>query len=398
MSLFLFYTLFAVVIQGLFALFEMAAVSFNKVRLQYYVSLGQRRAVWLNHLLQRPSRLFGTTLIGVNTALQIGSECSRQFYESIHLDPDWAPITQVLVVVIFGELVPMFGARRHSERLALFFVPLMMLMSKILSPLIWAFDNLSQGIHKILGKDKDVPLFLSREEVKMAFEESKQDELQPILEQMFQLKNWSAAQLMTSLSEVHILSSETTCSMMRHDLSVHYAPFALIYHRQPHNIVGIARLSDYLEFDENKRILEKARSPWFVTQETSVLELLKQFRRNNQSVAIILDLRGQACGLLTLDQILSEIFGEETGEALSSEPDLYVDRTLPGEMSVVEFNRQFQAHLRAEPGGTLSDLILAELGHSPVIGEQVQIGDFEFTIDELSLRGIRTVSVESHPI
>lgn len=397
MSHFLFYTLLAVVIQGLFALFEMAAVSFNKVRLQYYVSIGKRRAIWLNYLLQRPSRLFGTTLIGVNTALQIGSECARQFYESIHLDPDWAPITQVLIVVIFGELAPMFGARRHSERLALFFVPLMMLMSKLLSPIIWAFDTLSHFVHRALGKAKDVPLFLSREEVKMAFEEQEQEGIQPVLDQMFQLKNWAAAELMTPLSEVHMVSSDTTLLALRHELSVHYAPLIPIYHRQPQNIVGIARLSDYLQFDENKRILEKARSPWFVTQETSILELLKQFRRNNQSLAVILDAKGQACGLLTLDQILAEIFGEEAVEAASVEPSLYVDRTLSGEMSVIEFNRQFQANLVAQPGDTLSDLILEKLDHPPVIGEAVRLADFIFTVEELSLRAIRTVSVESAP-
>lgn len=395
MNHFLFYTLLSVVIQGFFALFEMAAVSFNKVRLQYYVSVGKRRAVWLNHLLQRPSRLFGTTLIGINTALQIGSECSRQFYESIHLDPDWAPLTQVIIVVIFGELAPMFGARRHSERLALFFVPVMMVISKILSPVIWCFDALSQFIHRALGKPKDVPLFLSREEVKMAFEEQEQEGIQPILEQMFQLKNWAAGQLMTPLTEVHMVSSDTTLLMLRHELSVHYAPLVPIYHRQPQNIVGIARLSDYLQFDETKKILEKARSPWFVTQETSILELLKQFRRNNQSLAVILDAKGQACGVLTLDQILAEIFGEEVIEGGSPEPALYINRTLSGEMSVIEFNRQFQAELTAAPGDTLSDLILAQLDHSPVIGENVRVADFVFTVKDLSLRGIRTVSVES---
>jgi CBS domain containing-hemolysin-like protein len=78
---YLFYTLLSIAIQGLFAFFEMACVSFNKVRLQYYVSLGTKRALWLNYLIQRPSRLFGTTLIGITTTLVVGSDCSRRFYE-----------------------------------------------------------------------------------------------------------------------------------------------------------------------------------------------------------------------------------------------------------------------------------------------------------------------------
>ena len=114
MKTYLFLTLLSVAVQALFAFFEMACVSFNKVRLQYYVSIRSRRAIWINYLLKRPSRLFGTTLIGITASLVVGSECSRRFYESIALDPDWAPLTQVPLVVIFGELAPMFAARRLS--------------------------------------------------------------------------------------------------------------------------------------------------------------------------------------------------------------------------------------------------------------------------------------------
>ncbi len=135
MNIYLVLSLLAIVIQGLFAFFEMACVSFNKVRLQYYVSIGTRRAIWLEYLLKRPSRLFGTTLIGITTSLVIGSECARRFYESMNLNPDWAPLTQVPLVVIFGELAPMFAARRHPEQSAMFCVPLMILLARILTNL-----------------------------------------------------------------------------------------------------------------------------------------------------------------------------------------------------------------------------------------------------------------------
>src|SRR5579862_3451905 len=109
-------SLISILIQGFFALFEMACVSFNKVRLQYFASLGKKRAIWLSELIQQPSRLFGTTLIGIASSLQIGSEFARKFYESIGFNPDFAPITQVFLVLIFGEMVPMFAARRHPEQ------------------------------------------------------------------------------------------------------------------------------------------------------------------------------------------------------------------------------------------------------------------------------------------
>ena len=75
------------VVQAFFAMLEMACVSFNKVRLQYYVSRQNKRAQWLSYLLHHPAFLFGTTLIGVNTALVVGSECARRFYVSIRTQP-----------------------------------------------------------------------------------------------------------------------------------------------------------------------------------------------------------------------------------------------------------------------------------------------------------------------
>lgn len=397
MSTYLLFTLLSIAVQGLFAFFEMACVSFNKVRLQYYVSLGTRRALWLNYLLKRPSRLFGTTLIGITASLMVGSECSRHFYESLNLDPDWAPITQVPLVVILGELAPMFAARRHPEQAAMFCVPVMIFLARLLTPITWTFDAVSRLIHKSMSNQKEVPLFLSREEVKMAFEEQEEgeDEFNAAVGQIFQLKNLTAGQLMIPLSKVQMAPSNATLAEVRHLLSVHYAPMIPIYHRFPHNIVAIAYLRNLLRLEETKKVIDAARSPWFVTRDTSILQLLQQFRRNNQNIAVILDPSGQATGILTLDQILAEIFGEETQAPVIEEATHYIERTLSGEMSVAEFNQQFDAELPVGSGDTLSDLILAELGHLPVKDEVVRISDFEFTIDEPTLLGIKTLSVRS---
>jgi CBS domain containing-hemolysin-like protein len=390
---YLFFSLLSIAIQGFFAFFEMACVSFNKVRLQYYTSIGTKRAIWLNYLLQRPSRLFGTTLIGITASLVIGSECSRRFYESLSLDPDWAPFTQIPLVVIFGELAPMFAARRYPEQSAIALVPLMIFLAKLFTPITWTFDILSKSIYRSMGKE--TPLFLSREEVRMAFEEKEgsQDEFNEAVGQIFQLRNFKAGQLMLPLSKVQMVPSTAQLSEVRHTLSVHYTPLLPIYHKTPQNIVGVVQLKDLIFLEEGKKILEVAHSPWFVTGETHVLQLLQQFRRNNQSLAVILDSMGQAIGILTLDQILSQIFGEELLQD-KDQVTHFIDRTLSGEMSVAEFNEKFEADLPDE-GQTLSELLLAQLGHPPARGESIAIGDLEFTIETPTLRGIKTFSVKN---
>jgi CBS domain containing-hemolysin-like protein len=231
----------------------------------------------------------------------------------------------------------------------------------------------------------------------MAFEEKEEskDEFNAAAGQIFQLKNLTAGQLMTPLAKVQMVPSHCTLTEARHLLSVHYAPMLPIYHRFAHNIVAIVYLRDLIRLDEAKRVIDASHSPWFVTRDTSILQLLQQFRRNNQSIAVILDPSGQAAGILTLNQILAGIFGqrqEDPSEGISSQ---YIDRTLPAEMSVSEFNKQFDAKLPEGKGDTLSDFLLMEFGYLPVKGESILIQDLEFTVDDLTLLGIKTVSVHS---
>lgn len=389
------FTLLAVVIQAIFCLFEMACVSFSKVRLQYYVALKKRRALWLNYLISRPSRLFGAALVGVNTALQVGSECSRRFYESIHLDPDWAPLSQFFIVIVFAELAPLFAARRHPEQIAMFLSPIMILLMRLLTPVILAFDALSRIVHRVMGKSEKIPLFLSREEVKMAFQE-KEDEFTILMGNIFQLKSLTAKELMTPSTKIHAVSSTATVADVRSLLSVHYSPFIPIYHRVLSNIVAITSLRNLFHLEDSRCALENARSPWFVTQDTSVLQILNQFRKNNQSVAVILDSQGHASGLLSLDQILMQILGGEAAKVESEEePSFHVHRTLSGEMLVSQFNREFHTEFPCMEGETLSEFLTRHLEHPPVKGEVIRMDPFVFTVLEPSLLGAKILSVET---
>jgi CBS domain containing-hemolysin-like protein len=394
--IFLGLTLFAIVVQGLFALFEMSILSLSRVRLQYFAALGKKRAVWLSLLLKSPTTFFGAILIGINGALQIGSECSRRFYEAINLDPGLAPISQVILVVIFGELVPMFVARRHPTQIALGLTPFIVVFSKILFPITWALSIVSSLIQRLFGSHKEIIPLFSREEVAIAFRQRQEgeDELYTLTEKIFQCKNRTAGELMTPLAGMLSAPISATVADVGELLSHRYEPVIAIYRGQKRHVLAIVHVRDLLLLGPKEPIFGKTKPPWFVTKETSLLEILEQFRRNNQSVAIVLDTSLQTCGILTLDQIISELFGKEA--AVSEVPSqLYIERTLSGEMLIHAFNLEFHAKL---PGGvedTLSDWIFTQLGHPPAIGETVLFDPFVFTVLEPTLRGVAFVSVRS---
>ncbi|MCB1136867.1 MAG: DUF21 domain-containing protein [Chlamydiia bacterium] len=404
----LFLTLFCLLFQSFFSMMEMACVSFNRVRLQYYVNQGEQRALWLNTLIQNPSRLFGTTLVGVNVALQIGSECSRLFYTAVNLPASIAPLTQVILVLVVAELAPMFAARRYAEHVAFIGIPVIYASSKILAPVTWSFGIISRGVNRLLGSHvAGERIFITREELQKVFEEdedessSSTDDYGTVVANIFSLRSKTAGQTMDPLSMLPMLPSSATVGQFR-DLLTHTQeyPCVPVYHRTRRNIVGIAFVRDLLRISDDTLLLEHLRSPWFLTRHTGILQVLKQFRQNKQSVAVVLSDKGAAIGLLTLDGIVSEVFGKLEASSAASviEPHghvRHVERSFSGSYLISAFNSQFDADIPCSEGDTVYGIMTQHLGHEPEEGETLRIGVYEFRVDESPLIGPKKISIRT---
>ena len=396
--------LLAIVVQAFYSMTEMACVSFNRVRLHYYVSKGDKRAILLSELLHNPSKLFGTTLIGVNVALFFGSECAREFHIAIGVDPDFAPLSQVFLVVIFSELAPMFAARGYAEHVAMLGIPLLYASTKILTPFTWVLGVITRLFSRKNGAESQI--FLTQEELQKILEEqeedqpyaSDKDQFNAITSNIFSLGKKNARQIMTPINRVVMMASGSTVEEARMVFAgskIHYLP---IYHNQIHNIVGIAFPRDLIRSPDQRKVRDDARMPWFVTETTLLTHLLKQFRSNNQELAVILDQQGSAIGTVTLDDVVEEILGKGAflvGRKNGSIRRVVVDRTFPGSLQVSEFNSQFDVVLDKEGELTLEQLIEKRLGHHPSVGESLFIYPFELTVKETTLRGIKSVSIVS---
>ncbi len=198
----------------------MAIVSFNKVRLQYYVAKGNQRALWINWLLHNPGRLLGTTLLGVNIAMQVGSECSRQLYQALDIGADFAPITQILLVLICAELAPIFAARRYSEHMAMLGVPLVYASAKIMTPLIWVISEVSRIANRlVVGEERQNRLFLSIDELLAVLEDESEDpevegdELNFLVRNIFSLRTKIASDIMEPIGQTRAI--QVSCTVGR---------------------------------------------------------------------------------------------------------------------------------------------------------------------------------------
>jgi CBS domain containing-hemolysin-like protein len=383
---------------------EMAFVSFNRVRLQYHISKGNRKALWLGSLIARPAYLFGTTLIGVNFFLQLGSELSRLLYVSLGLSANLALFSQIFFVVIFAELVPMFAARSHAEQTTMIGITPIYFLSKVLSPFIWVLNGVCRFIDWIFKTSSTHAHYLTREELQRAIEEGEDKQtgahlkgLDTLVQNIFEIKNKSPKELMRPLSEVTMAPYNSTAKEVKNILSHAYVPFLPLYYKTPENIFGILYARDLLRLEDDSLVREIARSPWFITEKNSVFQILKQFRWNNQHLAIVLDDNGQATGTLTLDQLIEEIFHNTTPVQSFKDlkPKIAIDRSFPIDIKVQTLNEELHLDLPNCGEDSLEDLMDHYLGHSPEKGESVLVGRYRLILENVPLLADKTIRIIS---
>lgn len=392
----------ALIIQGFFSMLEMALVTFNKLRLQYFVQRGDRHARWIYYLKNHPIKLFGTTLIGMHFAMQFGSECARRLYESMGINPNLSPILQTIIVLIFAELAPMFAAARSSEQVSLTGIPIIYAASVILSPLIWLFDKLCVIIHKIFRWTPYVKNYLTREELQIAIEEREEkkgeraQQFDYIVSNIFSLRAKTAIHLMQPFSAYSRLPSTCTVSDLRIHCFQYPSPYYLIVEREPENVIGIAYVRDFLQVPKDTLIRPYIKMPWFISENTPIMQIVKQFRGNNQRLAIVLDESGLAKGILSLQAIIEEIFQGEIDKESHKRPEMIIDKTFAGDTPIANIEKELGITIATKKDQTLEQLFLEHLDRHPLKGDVLYLEGIVLTVRQTSFLGKIQINIKSN--
>jgi magnesium and cobalt transporter len=169
------------------------------------------------------------------------------------------------------------------------------------------------------------------------------------------------------------------------------------------DIVGILLAKDLLRLTVEKRerfdIREFMRPALFVPESKRLNVLLREFRRNRNHMAIVVDEYGGVSGLVTIEDVIEQIVGEIDDE-YDVEDDQNIRRdaerqfTVRGVTRIAEFNEFFGAQLSEEQGfDTVAGLVMKQLGHLPRRGESASIDGFEFRVLRADRRRIEALRV-----
>jgi putative hemolysin len=395
-----------VLAEGFFSGSEIAVASADRHRLRAEARQGGKGASLALAMLERPTWLLGTCLIGANLATVCGATISAVLVARLlHLPEAWAVLFFWPLTLIFGELVPKALYQHHADRLAPLVVWPLRALSWTLTPALLLFERLSSSFGAGPGQARPAA---TREEIRLLLDAAHvggsgaedQDALRPadraLIRRVFQFTESVVEDAMKPLIEVVAVSTGTTLSQVARKMALSGHSRLPVYRDRVDQIVGVVLHQDVLASkDWTRPVGDSMRPCMFVPETKRVDALLIDMRRQRAHMAIAVDEYGGAVGIITIEDLLEEIVGEIQDES---------DRDMDAVRHTGE--KEWTATGRAEaddllqscgfvlPDGdyaTLAGYILATLGRVPRPGELVTAEDFVLTVTKASDRAIQEV-------
>ena len=418
-----------IIINGFFALSEMALVGSRKIRLKTLSEKGDRRARIALKLKESPSCFFSTvqigiTLVGIVIGVASGATLAHRlegFFAGVSfLEPYSSSLSMAAVIIlvtfltlIFGELAPKQLAIVNPERFARLTAPFMNLLQQMALPAVFVLSAATRMAVRLLGIKPSGKTVATEEDIRGLIKEAAlhgevEHSEKFLLERVFRLNDRQARAIMTDRSKIVSIdidapSEENLEIIMRNP----HARFPVV-RGELGKIIGAIKAKEYLGacLREKKPDLRAfLHQPLYVPETMHALNLLELFRRRSQMhLAIVVNEQGEPQGIITLNDILEAIVGELAESDMMAPEPAAVRRDdgswlLDGLMPIEEV----LAVLKMDPClveprtdiQNLADFVLCQMGTIPRMGEHFDWNGFRFEVVDLDGRRIDRILAKS---
>lgn len=418
-----------ILLNGFFAMVEMAVVSSRRVRLKTRADAGDRNAMAALRLAESPDRFFSTvqigiTLVGILTGAFGGATVAEKltayfstipavsaYSGAIALGLVVVPITYL--TLILGELVPKRLAFSYPEKLAGFSAPIMSALMWLALPVVKLLSLSTNTIIRILGLDPSEEPSVTEEEIRGIIAEGARTGVlehveKDMLERLIRLGDRQARAIMTHRSKVVWLDLDAPWE--ENIRKIKESPFSRfpVARGDLSNIVGVMKAKDLLaaRMDKECSILSDCiLQPLYVPETMRALRLLELFKRQLRlHLAVIIDEYGDVQGIVTLNDILEAIVGDIASEGETSEPGAVQRQDGSWLMdALLQMDEVFSIlglpKDEEEEGTqqTLAAFILRHLGEIPNAGNYIDRYNYRFEVVDMDGKRIDAVMVSLLP-
>lgn len=423
---------------GFFAAAEVALVSVRRSRLRALAEQKNTAAQTALNLLANPSRLLSVTQVGVTLAsLGLGWAGEDTVYHLLiallgpHVPANWIhPLHGLsfalafLIIsyahVVIGEVVPKNLALEKADRLATLVAPALLVFSRLTSPFIWVAEHTAVTVSRGIGlRGGHAGGGHSPEEIKFIVASSrseghlKQFE-EDAIEALLDLQDYSAREIMVPRNQIVSVPVDATLDQMLETIRKHQYSRLPVYEGGQEHIIGYVHYKDLIRIWEERknanqrkgpvrpfRLQRVLRKPLVIPETKQLNDLIDEFRTTHIHMAIVVDEFGTIAGLVTLEDVLEQIFGQ-----IGDEHD--VKRPMPktgaplieveGSTTIRDLDNEYGLELPGEAGfETLAGFLLFQLGYIPKPGDAVEYGERRFTVLSMDRNRIARVRIEKLP-
>jgi len=319
--------------------------------------------------------------------------------------------------VVFGELTPKAAALNHPEALARWLAPPLLFFAWITTPFTYFLNKSSQVILRVLGQEKagSEEAVHSPEEIRLLVEQSQESGQMlahdaDMIDAVFEFSEKNAREVMTPRTELVALPVEATLSEVLGVVQESGLSRYPVYDESIDNIIGVVLAKDLLKLLAPRANTEAFDLPSImrpvhvIPGSREVEEVLADFKRLKEHMAVVLDEYGGTAGVVTMEDLLEEIVGEildEYDTPEDAEAPLHTragDTLVPGSTHIGELNEHFSLTIPDEDFTTIGGYVFGVLGRLPVVGDRVIAGGAIFTVREMDGRRIESLSVDLHSL
>lgn len=387
-------------LSAFFSSSETGMMSINRYRLNHQANSGDSRARRVLRLLARPDRLIGVILIGNNLvnnlAAAIATVIAIGFFGEV-TGAAVGPLVLTIVLLIFSEVSPKTYAAIKPERIAYPASLLLEPLLKLLYPLVWLVNAISNNLLRLVGI-KSIESgggSLTRDELRTVVHEAGTlipHRHQAMLLSILDLENVTVNDIMVPRHEVvGIDLDDSLKSILEQVRSSQYTRLP-VYKGDINNIIGMLHLRNaarFLSAEEVTKaaIVQEAREPYFIPESTPLHTQLLNFQKQKRRIGVVVDEYGDMEGLVTLEDILEEIVGEFTTDVAGQDQEIRRQEddshVIEGTANIRDINRTLGWKLPTDGPKTLNGLILEHLEAFPDGPASLQIGNVRMEILEV---------------
>lgn len=396
-------------LSSFFSASETALTTVNKLRMHSMAEEGNKHAQKVCRLIDNPSKMLSTILIGNNIVnISCSALVTALTIKHLHfISVGVATGILTLYVLMFGEIIPKSTAAVKSEKLALSFAGAILFLSTVLTPVIFLIDKFSAAILKLLhidmtSKEATITEGELRAIVDVSHEEGViESEERKMITNVVDFGDTVVKDVMTPQIDIDFANIDFTYEELLNEFSVNKYSRLPVYSKTKDNIVGIINLKDVFFFDgdsSNFHIKNFMREPFFTYEFKKTSELFIEMKKESIAMAIVLDEYGSVAGILTLEDMLEEIVGEIRDEYDYDEEDLIQKISdnvylVDGYSKLDDVNEILGLNIESDDYDSIAGHLINLFEHIPSINDTISDEYADYTVKELDKNRISKIII-----